>query len=111
MTQLPLSAASAATRAYRSGSSVPGGPAPLQPRTPAAPEPDTSFSDMVTQAAQSAVDTVRKADAVGQAGMMGKTDPQAVVEATLAMESTLKTVVSVRDKLVSAYQEVLRMPI
>ena len=36
---------------------------------------------------------------------------QQVVEATLALESTVKTVVAMRDKFVEAYQEVLRMPI
>lgn len=111
MAQLPLSVTGTASRAYKSGTAVPGGPA-----APIAPAPKTvtsehSFSDMVSEATQSAVATVRKGDAMGQAGMMGKADPQAVVEATLAMEGTLKTVVSVRDKLVSAYQEVLRMPI
>ena len=108
MAQLPLSGASLATRAYQSGSAVPGGPALSAPK-PSGDGP--SFSDMVSEAAQSAVETVRRADAVGQAGLMGKADPQAVVEATMAMETTLKTVVSVRDKLISAYQEVLRMPI
>jgi flagellar hook-basal body complex protein FliE len=34
-----------------------------------------------------------------------------VVEATLELETTLRIAVSMRDKFVQAYQEVLRMPI
>ena len=99
-----------AARAYRSGASLPG----ETTATPSLAEPAArpqSFGDLLAEAAAEAVQTVRTADAMGQAGLMGRADPQAVVEATLAMETTLKTVVAVRDKLVSAYQDVLRMPI
>ena len=46
-----------------------------------------------------------------QQGLRGEIGRQEVVEATLALESTVKTVVALRDKFVEAYQEVLRMPI
>ena len=70
-----------------------------------------SFADMVRNAASDAVQTMREADTVAQAGIRGDVGTQQVVEATIAMESTVKIAVSMRDKLVSAYQEVLRMPI
>ena len=46
-----------------------------------------------------------------QAGMTGQLDTQSVVEATVALEATVKVAVSMRDKFVEAYKEVLRMPI
>ena len=39
------------------------------------------------------------------------TDPQAVVEALAATEMAVQTAVAVRDKVVEAYQEILRMPV
>ena len=38
-------------------------------------------------------------------------DVQSVVEALAAAEMTMRTVVAVRDKVVEAYQEILRMPV
>ena len=120
MDHTTFSVTNAAARAYRTGSATPsssestvfGQTSPLKTGVEnVGGDAQNSFTDMVAAATQSAVETVRTGDAMGQAGLMGKADPQAVVEATLSMESTLKTVVSVRDKLVTAYQEVLRMPI
>jgi len=55
------------------------------------------------------VSTVREGDATAAAGLTGEAGLQQVVEATMAMESTVKMSVAVRDKLVEAYQEVMRM--
>ncbi|HEY9022166.1 MAG: flagellar hook-basal body complex protein FliE [Paracoccaceae bacterium] len=72
---------------------------------------NTSFAAMVRNAAQDAVTTIREGDKAAQLGLTGEMGTQQVVEATLALESTVKTVVAMRDKFVEAYQEVLRMPI
>ncbi|MCB1342156.1 MAG: flagellar hook-basal body complex protein FliE [Pseudooceanicola sp.] len=85
----------------------------LQNSAPA-PEADkagTSFAEMVREAAVDAAQTMREADAVARAGMVDKATTQQVVEATIALESTVKVAVAMRDKLISAYQEVMRMPI
>jgi flagellar hook-basal body complex protein FliE len=71
----------------------------------------TSFATMLRNAAQDAATTIRDGDKIAQLGMSGNVGTQQVVEATLALESTVKTVVAMRDKFVEAYQEVLRMPI
>ncbi len=41
----------------------------------------------------------------------GEADLKDVVTAVANAENTLETVVAVRDKVLSAYQEILRMPI
>lgn len=71
----------------------------------------TSFSEMVREAAGNAVDTMRQADKAAEAGLTGQADTQKVVEAALELESTVRIAVSMRDKFVQAYQEVMRMPI
>ena len=77
-----------------------------------APKPQaTDFSSMVADAAQKAVETVRTGDSMAVAGIQGQAGLQQVVEATMAMESTVQISVALRDKLVEAYQDVMRMPI
>lgn len=70
-----------------------------------------TFGDMVEDAAREAVQTVRTGDQVASAGLAGRADMQAVVEATMAMDSTVRVSVALRDKMVEAYREVLRMQI
>ena len=69
------------------------------------------FAQMLRNTASEAVSTVREGDATAAAGLTGEAGLQQVVEATMAMESTVKMSVAVRDKLVEAYQEVMRMQI
>ncbi|ANT63280.1 MULTISPECIES: flagellar hook-basal body complex protein FliE [Roseobacteraceae] len=70
-----------------------------------------SFSEMVAKAGAETVQTMREAEATAQTGLRGGADTQQVVLATLELESTVKVAVSVRDKLVEAYQEIMRMPV
>jgi flagellar hook-basal body complex protein FliE len=77
----------------------------------AAETPKTSFSDLVRDAGADAVQTIREADVALQDGLQGKISTQQMIEATLEAEATLSQVVGLRDKLVQAYQEVLRMPV
>ncbi len=43
--------------------------------------------------------------------MVGDADPHMLVQALAQSELAVETVVTVRDKVVEAYQEILRMPI
>jgi flagellar hook-basal body complex protein FliE len=90
--------------AYRSGQSLPAAGAD-------AAAGDETFADMLRGVASEAVDTARTAEATAAAGLRGEIDTQSVVEATLELETTLRVAVSMRDKFVQAYQEILRMPI
>ena len=79
--------------------------------TVSTPEEAGGFSQLVTDAATQAIDTVRSGDRMVIAGLSGQAGLQQVVEATMAMESTVQISVALRDKLVEAYQEVMRMPV
>lgn len=92
--------------AYRSAQSLSGTAFPQVQQ----PEPG-SFAEMIRSAAKDAVATIREGDMAAQRGLNGEIGRQEVVEATLALETTVQTVVAMRDKFVEAYQEVLRMPI
>ena len=54
---------------------------------------------------------MRASEQTVQAGLVGRADPQAVVEALAATELAVQTAIAVRDKVVEAYQEILRMPV
>lgn len=103
-----LISSSAVSGAYRSSSEIRHTPGPID-IAPAEDRP--SFADMVAQQGAETVRTIREAEAMAEQGLAGKADTQAVVEATLQLESTVKIAVTVRDKLVEAYQEIMRMPI
>ena len=52
-----------------------------------------------------------KSEQVAQSTMMGNADPHALVQALAQTELAVETAVSVRNKVVEAYQEILRMPV
>jgi flagellar hook-basal body complex protein FliE len=62
-------------------------------------------------AAQDFMATLREGEETVKAGLAGRAEPQAVVEALAATELAVQTAVAVRDKVVEAYQEILRMPV
>lgn len=74
-------------------------------------EASQSFGDMLRDAAEQSVQAVRQGDEVATSGLTGDASIQQVVEATMSMESTVRVSVAVRDKIVEAYQEIMRMPI
>jgi len=73
--------------------------------------PVTSFSDAMAQVSQGAIDTIKQGEAASIAGVDGQASVQQVVEAVMAAESTLQTAIAIRDKVVTAYQEISRMSI
>jgi flagellar hook-basal body complex protein FliE len=71
----------------------------------------TSFGDVLKGAATSTMDSLRGAERASLAGLRGDMPAQQVVNAVLEAETTLRTVVNIRDRAVAAYNEVMRMPI
>jgi len=55
--------------------------------------------------------TLQNAEATAQASMTGDADPHALVMALAQSKLAVETAVTVRDKVVEAYQEILRMPV
>lgn len=55
--------------------------------------------------------TVAKGETAAMNYMTGSADPHSVVEALAQAEIAVQTAVTVRDKVVEAYQELIRMPV
>lgn len=71
----------------------------------------SEFGQMLRNAAEGAIDTLRAGEAMSIEAAAGKADLNDVVVAVSKAELTLQTVVSIRDRAIQAYQEILRMPI
>ena len=69
------------------------------------------FASMMQNIATESINTLQTAEKTAIDGMNGKADVQTVVEAMAQAEMTVKTVTAVRDKVIEAYQEILRMPV
>ena len=70
------------------------------------------FADMLKQAAGDAVDALKQGEAQSlKAVTTGKADLTAVTEAVNNAEIALQAVTAVRDKVISAYQDISKMPI
>jgi len=71
----------------------------------------SSFGDLLAQLAGHARDSVKAGEAAAISGIQGKASTQSVVEAVMSAEQSLQTAVAIRDKVVAAYQEIVRMAI
>ncbi|WP_269581138.1 flagellar hook-basal body complex protein FliE [Roseibium sp. Sym1] len=77
-----------------------------------APKAETvDFGQMVQEAVGTVVDKGRVADDKAVALVEGKADVVDVVTAVAETEIALETMVAVRDRVISAYEEIMRMPI
>lgn len=99
-----ISSAAAAYAQALKAMKEPGAAAPEAAQGP-------SFADMVKDAVGEVVKTGRTAEAKAIEGVTGKAELVDVVTAITNAELTLQTVVAVRDKVIGAYQEIMKMPI
>ncbi len=81
------------------------------PAAAAAPTQGPSFEQALSQVIGSAVNTLQAGEAVAIQGIEGAVSPMKVVDWVMAAQRSLQTVLAIRDKAVSAYQEVARMAI
>lgn len=73
--------------------------------------PSGGFGDMVERMVTDAASSMRAAEAASAKQVAGKGDLIDVVTAIGAAETALDTVVAVRDRVVSAYGDIMRMQI
>ena len=81
------------------------------PGNEASDPPAASFAAMLQNSLTDAVEDGRKGEAATLQAMAGGANLQDVVEAVNAAELSLQTVVAIRDRVISAYQDIIRMPI
>jgi flagellar hook-basal body complex protein FliE len=77
----------------------------------AAAMPGGAFGDMLANVMNDAANAGRMAETKAASAVQGKGDLVDVVTAVNAAELTLETVVAIRDRVIAAYQDIMRMPI
>ncbi len=70
-----------------------------------------SFGDVLTAGVEKAIEVQKTSEKVSADAVLGKADLTDVVQAINNAEVTLDLVVSVRDKVIEAYETIMRMPI
>ncbi|HEX8166611.1 MAG TPA: flagellar hook-basal body complex protein FliE [Beijerinckiaceae bacterium] len=104
-----------ATNAFAAGAyaAIQGLSGPGQTRKPAGPAGAAGgeFGSLLQGAVDSFAQSGRKAEAQAMAVAAGKADVVDVVTAVAESEAALETLVAVRDRVIAAYEEIMRMPI
>jgi flagellar hook-basal body complex protein FliE len=74
-------------------------------------ESGPNFATLLAENVQSVVDTGAKSDQLSMDMVNGKADMVNVVTAIAETEMAIESMVAVRDRVISAYEEIMRMPI
>lgn len=72
---------------------------------------NTDFSALIGKALEATADAGRKADAQSASVATGRADVVDVVTAVAESEAAIETLVAVRDRVIAAYEEIMRMPV
>ena len=81
-------------------------------RTAAAPQPKAEdTADGFAKLAGNFMSALQGHENTARAAMAGGADPHALVQALASSQLAVETVATVRDRVVEAYQEILRMPV
>ena len=75
------------------------------------PNGDQNFADILAQQVQGVVDAGKTSDAMAIDMVNGKANVVDMVTALSETEIAIESMVTVRDRVISAYEEIMRMPI
>ena len=70
-----------------------------------------SFAEVMSSMAGNMVSNIRNAETMSTDGILGKASVREVADAVMTADQTLQTALAFRDKIVSAYLEIIKMPI
>jgi flagellar hook-basal body complex protein FliE len=82
-----------------------------RPATQPGTRETASPGEALGRVARDFAETLRQGEQAAKAAMTGDADPYALVQALAQTELAVETAVTVRDRVVEAYQEILRMPV
>ncbi len=88
-------------------SSIPARPAAAAGQAKGVPDFASVMSDMASQT----VSAVKTSEDMAIKGIQGQAPVQDVVQAVMKAETSLQTALAIRDKAISAYQDLSRMAI
>ena len=101
----PISAVGAYQAMQRVGAGV------MAPAETNRADAGAGFAGVLQQYVGNTADSARKAEAAMVQATAGKGDLVEVVTAIAESEAALESLVAVRDRVISAYEEIMRMPI
>jgi len=104
----PISAASAYANIAKLATGAIKPPGAMSPGAEAGPG---SFGDVLKQALSAVNEAGQKSDAQKAAAVQGKGNMVDVVTSVAETEVAINAVVAVRDRVIAAYEEIMRMPI
>jgi flagellar hook-basal body complex protein FliE len=81
-----------------------------QGKTAATPKPGSGEAKFGAMA-ENFAEALQQHEQTARAAMTGGADPHALVQALASSQLAVETVATVRDRVVEAYQEILRMPV
>ena len=99
------------TAAIQSGSRVASAYAEARAAAAPAPADAGAPSRGVTAAAQEFSRLMEDADRTAVGAMTGRADTEALVQSIAEAQMAMETAVAIRDRVVEAYQDLLRMPV
>jgi len=101
MSVSPTTASGALAKTLASTGAAPAGPV----------AGDASFASLLRNSIEGAIDANRASEKATVQAVAGESDLTRVVAAVTNAELTLEAVVAVRDRVIAAYQDIVRMPI
>jgi flagellar hook-basal body complex protein FliE len=70
-----------------------------------------SFASVMGSMATGMIDNLKTAETTSTNGILGKASTREVADAVMTADQTLQTAIAFRDKIVTAYLEIIKMPI
>jgi len=105
-----VSAFSAAMNAYKTATKM-GGESGAELNPEAGKSAGPAFDDLVTESLSVAKNKSYESEAISAKSLVGDAEMHELVTSVTNAELTLNTVVAIRDRVVNAYQDILKMPI
>jgi flagellar hook-basal body complex protein FliE len=86
-----------------------------QPKKPLASSAQSvnsgDFSSVLSDLAKQTTSTLKAGEDTAIRGIQGQAAVQDVVQSVMQAQTSLQTAIALRDKIISAYQDLIRMPI
>lgn len=106
-----VSTFSAAMNAYKNATKMGGEPSSIPAAGGEAAVGKPGFGELLTESLSQAKNTAYKNESISAKSLVGQAELHELVTSVTNAELTLNTVVAIRDRVINAYQDILKMPI
>jgi flagellar hook-basal body complex protein FliE len=106
-----MTTSSFAAGAYASMQGIARGGLPTKPASTGGAAGMPDFGSLLGKALETTAQSARAADTQAASVAAGRADVVDVVTAVAESEAAIETLVAVRDRVIAAYEEIMRMPV